>query len=100
MKHSAARLRQSAPLLIPRVSLSRDRYRANCVSRSIDTDAPATTETFGTRNGLDRQRRRSGAGFLFFILAILVLLSLSNCSVASASVNVWTSNGPEGGPPS
>src|ERR1700730_6370153 len=94
MKHPTSERGQSAPVLIPRASLSRDRCMANCVSRLIDTDAPSTSGNLG------RQSRSSGKGFLLFLLAILVLLFLSNCNVASAGVNTWTSNGPEGGPPS
>ena len=89
MKPSTPKRRQSAPLLIPRASLTRDHQVATCVSRSIDT-APATNETFGTRMGLDRQSRRSRKGFLLLILAIVVLLCLSNCGVASAGINTWT----------
>ncbi len=44
------------------------------------------------------QSRRLGKRFLLPILAILVLLSSGLAGVASAGVNTWTTNGPEGGP--
>ena len=45
-----------------------------------------------------RQYRRLGKRFLFPILSLMVLLSSSLAGVASAGVNTWTTNGPNGGP--
>ena len=97
MKQLTPKGRQSAPLLIPRVPLLLDRRVMTCISTSMVTDATATSEEHKIRMGLDRQSRRRGKGFLLLILAILALLSLIDCGVASAGVNTWTSNGPEGG---
>jgi photosystem II stability/assembly factor-like uncharacterized protein len=43
------------------------------------------------------QSRRFGKRFLLPILSLLVLLCSSLAGVASAGVNTWTTNGPEGG---
>ena len=44
------------------------------------------------------QSRRFGKRFLLPILSILVLFSSGLAGVASAGVNAWTTNGPDGGP--
>lgn len=46
---------------------------------------------------LDRRSPRLGKLFLLAFLAILVLLCPSLAGVATAGVNTWTTNGPEGG---
>ena len=46
---------------------------------------------------LDRRSPRFGKGFLLPLLAIFALLGPSLAGVASAGVNTWTTNGPDGG---
>jgi len=47
--------------------------------------------------GFDRRSRRVGKGFLLPLLSIVALLIPSFAGVASAGINRWTTNGPEGG---
>jgi hypothetical protein len=96
MKYLSPKRRQST-LPTSRAPLFLDGCVATGVSRSMTTNASATTGTLGTKKGFDRQSRCLGRALLLPFLAMLLLFCPGNSEVAWGGVNTWTTNGPEGG---